>query len=244
MKGAAISQKNHPTEKGSSRDHLYWLKLLILALFIGAMSVIAWLNGVEAWFDLHRITVVIQGLGLLAPIIYILFRVTGVILMLPSLPLDAAAGAVFGPFLGAVYSIIGTEAGAIISFLIARRLGREAVTRWLRRDIVFCDLCAERQLVYVIFLARLLPMVSFDLVSYGAGLTHLSIRGFALATLLGMIPLTFVVSYSGRSFFSAPGFSLLLGALVVVLFFSVPIWIKRRNPWGLYDRMMREFRLK
>lgn len=162
-----------------------------------------------------------------------------VISPIPSLPLDAAAGAVYGPFLGTVYSVAGAEAGALVSSFIARALGRKAIGRLLKRHIEFCDLCAEHQLTYVIFFSRLLPIFSFDLISYGAGLTRISIKRFAMATFWGMIPPTFVINYFGSGIFSGASSALLLGAALVFLFFLVPIWIKRRNPWGLYDRMMR-----
>lgn len=59
-----------------------------------------------------------------------------------------------------------------------------------------------------------------------------------------MIPPTFVINYFGSGIFSATPHVLLLGGVAVVLFFLVPIWIKRRNPWGLYDRLVRGTRIE
>jgi len=219
------------------RSKLFWVKLSILIGFIVTMGTLVWLIGTRVLFDLDRIMTAFQRLGEVGPLAYIFTRAVTVIILLPSLPLDAMAGARFGAFLGSIYSIIGDESGALISFFLARSLGREAVTRFFRKDIAFCDECAERQLVYVVFFARLLPMISFGLISYGAGLTRISIRAFALATLLGMIPLTFLVTYLGGHFKFLNGTSLILGAILVASFFLVPIWIRRKNPWGLYDRM-------
>lgn len=220
----------------------YWAKFSILLLFIGVMSTIVWLYGAQGWFDLEQVGLFLEGLGMLGPVAYIFLRMAGVVFLLPSLPLDAIAGAVFGPVLGTVYSVLGAGTGGLICFFIARALGREAITQWLKKDIAFCDLCAERQLVYVIFFTRLLPMISFDMISYGAGLTRVSLRGFMLATVLGMTPLTFAVSYSGKSFFNASGLTLFWGACAVAMFFLVPVWIKRQNPWGLYDRIIQQTR--
>ncbi len=41
------------------------------------------------------------------------------------------------------------------------------------------------------FFARLIPLFSFDLASYGAGLTKISLKNVALATLLGKTPPSF-----------------------------------------------------
>jgi len=214
-----------------------WIKLSLLLFLLAVLSGIAWVNGTGRWIQPERVAAFVQDFGPLAPIGYIFLRIVGVMLIIPSLPLDAMGGAIFGPFPGAVYSICGAATGGLLSFFIARSLGKEGLTRLLNKEISFCELCTERHLVYMIFFARLLPMVSFDLVSYGAGLTHISVRGFTIATLLGMVPLTLAVSYSGKSFFSASHASLILGVILVLLFFLVPIWIKRRNPWRLYERM-------
>lgn len=229
----------------SDRDVSSYAKFSLLVLLLVAMSTIAWKSGATEWIDPNRLIPFLQRLGILGPAVYIaLIAIAVVISPIPSLPLDAAAGAVYGPFLGTAYSVMGAEAGALISFFIARALGREAIVRFLRREIEFCDLCTERQLGYVIFFARLLPVFSFDLVSYGAGLTRISTKQFALATFLGMIPPTFVLNYFGGSMFSGSGTTLLFGGVVVLLFFLIPMWIKRRNSWGLYDHLVRGTRIE
>src|SRR5699024_5485944 len=50
-----------------------------------------------------------------------------------------------------------------------------------------------------ILLARLLPIVSFDLVSYGAGLTSMRFWGFFIATGIGQLPATILYSYLGQT---------------------------------------------
>lgn len=81
------------------------------------------------------------------------------------------------PLVGTVYSVIGAGAGALVSFFIARALGREVITRLLKSGIEFCQRCSERNLFYVILFSRLLPAFSFDLVSYGSGIS-LILGGF------------------------------------------------------------------
>jgi uncharacterized membrane protein YdjX (TVP38/TMEM64 family) len=229
----------------SSREFYSYAKLFLLVFFLIVLSVIAWVSGATTWIDPNRLIPFLQSLGVLGPVAYMLMMAVAVVISpIPSLPLDAAAGAVYGPLLGTVYSVAGAEVGALISFFIARALGREAIVRLLKRDIAFCDLCADRQLVYVIFISRLLPVFSFDLISYGAGLTRISTKKFALATVLGMIPPTFVINYFGSGIFSGARLALLLGGIMVLLFFLVPVWIKRRNPWGMYDRLVRGTRIE
>lgn len=140
-----------------------------------------------------------------------------VISPIPSMPLDLAAGGVYGPFWGTVYAVLGAEIGAIISFSLARSLGHETIARWFKRSILLCQRCRDRQLMLFVVFARLLPMFSFDIISYGAGLTAMSLRAFALATLLGMIPPTFLFTSMGHAMMTTRWIAR-----------SSPVW-----PWSL-----------
>ncbi len=151
---------------------------------------------------------------------------------IPSLPLDLAAGATYGPFWGAVYVLIGAELGAIISFLIGRALGRDVLSRWLKRDITFCEQCSDHHLLGLMVVARFVPIFSFDIVSYGAGLTKMSLKAFALATLVGMAPPTFALTYLGSAVVTVQWPLILAGGLLVGVFLFLPKWImNHRSSW-------------
>ena len=55
----------------------------------------------------------------------------------------------------------------------------------------------------IVFVSRLLPFISFDLVSYAAGLTPLKTWRFAVATLAGIIPASFLLAHFGGELTSA-----------------------------------------
>jgi uncharacterized membrane protein YdjX (TVP38/TMEM64 family) len=80
----------------------------------------------------------------------------------------------------------------MISFGVARLLGRELIERFLSGHINFCGECSDKLITKAVFASRLMPAVSFDVVSYGAGLTKISLRKFAVATFVGMLPPTLV----------------------------------------------------
>ncbi|NIM98558.1 MAG: TVP38/TMEM64 family protein, partial [candidate division Zixibacteria bacterium] len=82
-------------------------------------------------------------------------------------------------------------------------------------------------LAKVVFLSRLLPIISFDIVSYGAGFTKMSLRSFSLATFLGMLPLTFLYNYFGSALVVGRGLALVLGLVMVLFFFVFPRLIER-----------------
>ncbi|MEW6246484.1 MAG: TVP38/TMEM64 family protein [Nitrospirota bacterium] len=185
----------------------------------------------------ERLVGLFQSAGPFGPLILMFSMATAVVVSpIPSLPIDLAAGAAYGPAWGATYAVIGAEIGAVVSFLISRALGRAWLYQLLRLDIRFCEKCSDRHLVTVLVLARLLPIVSFDVVSYGAGLTNMSVMTFALATLIGMAPPTFAFTYFGSSVVSARWTLILTGGLVVAALLLAPKLVLR-HPHAWWARL-------
>jgi uncharacterized membrane protein YdjX (TVP38/TMEM64 family) len=220
-----------------------YLKGALALLGLGAVVFLVLFGG-EIWaeFDPQRIAAWLASTGRMAPFLFMGVMALTVATPLPSLPLDIAAGAFFGPWLGTLYSATGALGGALISFWLARFLGRGFIERFLSGHINFCTTCSDRLLTSVILLTRLVPVVSFDLVSYGAGLTKISLKRFCLATFLGMLPLTFVYNYFGSVFVVDRTMAIGLGALMVALFFLLPPWIERHAPETI-RRMFRHDKL-
>jgi len=152
---------------------------------------------------------------------------------IPSLPLDVAAGLAFGPWLGTLYAATGALLGALVAFGLGRLLGRGFVERIAGGHISFCAHCSDRLLLGFVLLARLLPIFSFDLVSYGAGLTKMSPLWFAAATFLGMLPPTFALVAFGSAISLQSPLTWLLGAGLVAVFLLLPRWIEQHNLFGL-----------
>jgi uncharacterized membrane protein YdjX (TVP38/TMEM64 family) len=222
------------------RKAIPWIKAGALVILLVVLSFLVLRALPQEWFSPVWINAVLARVGILAPLAYIFLRAVGIVAtVVPNAPLDIAGGVIFGPFWGTVYALIGSEIGAVICFLVARLLGREAISRLLHRRIVFGDRVAQRQMAYLVFFARFEPVFSFALVSYGAGLTRMPLRSYAVSTLLGMAPGTILLNYYGKSLFSRVNLPLqiCMGLVLVILLFIVPVWVKRKNPWGLYDKM-------
>lgn len=53
-----------------------------------------------------------------------------------------------------------------------------------------------------------------------------------------MTPGTIILNYYGKTFFSGNILlQIFLGLAFVILILVIPVWIKRKNPWGWYDKM-------
>lgn len=206
------------------------LKLILLLIVIGSALVLGWQIDFERTLSPGLLAEQLQSLGPWGPLILMVFMATAVIIPpIPSLPLDLASGAAFGPLLGTTYAVIGAAIGAIASFLLGRSLGREGISRLLRVDAVFCEKCSDHHVGLLIFLARLIPVFSFDVISYGAGFTTVSLRTFSLATVTGMIPPTFAFTYLGSSFVSAQWLLIGSACFLVAVFILLPTWLKRHR---------------
>lgn len=148
-----------------------------------------------AWVQ-HRI----GQLGPVGPIALIVLMALAIVVSpIPSGPIALAAGALYGTVLGGSLSIIGALLGALLAFGSARYLGFDAVRR--SSIPILRYLAAPRSqtaLMFIVFVSRLMPFISFDLVSYAAGLTALSFWQFALATLLGIVPICLALAAMGE----------------------------------------------
>jgi uncharacterized membrane protein YdjX (TVP38/TMEM64 family) len=202
------------------------------------LAVLAVNRGLDLGFllDPERLETWLRAQGVSGPFLFMgLMALAVVVSPIPSIPLDIAGGLAFGPWLGTFYAATGALVGSVVSFGIARTLGRELIERFLSGHINFCAECSDKLLGKAIFISRLIPGVSFDVVSYGAGLTKISLRRFSVATFLGMLPLTFLYVSSGAILAIRQDFTLALGVVMVALFFLLPRWIELKNPFGLRE---------
>ena len=117
---------------------------------------------------------------------------------LPAFLLTFANANLFGWWQGAILSWSSAMAGAAVCFFIARILGRDVVEKLTSKaGLEQIDVFFEKYGRNTILVCRLLPFVSFDLVSYAAGLTSMSFGSFLIATGIGQLPATIVYSYVG-----------------------------------------------
>jgi uncharacterized membrane protein YdjX (TVP38/TMEM64 family) len=86
---------------------------------------------------------------------------------------------------------------APIAFGLARILGQDVLRRVFGDRVDAGLLGSQDALTLTVFASRLMPFVSFDMISYAAGLSRLHVWRFALATLAGIIPASFLLAHFG-----------------------------------------------
>ena len=207
------------TKKSFLRDRIF--------LFLGVIAVVAlyflyapfraFLKEVFRVFatgDFQKVKDFVASYGpYAAAISFLLMVLQSVVAPLPAFLITFAA--LFGFWKGALLSWSSAMAGAALCFFIARTLGREPVEKLTSKGALkSIDEFFERHGKQSILIARLLPFISFDIVSYAAGLSSVSFLGFWVATGLGQLPATLVYSYVGG--FLTGGAKLLVTGLLIL----------------------------
>ena len=130
--------------------------------------------------------------------VILLLALAVVISPIPSGPIAMAAGAFYGTVEGGALTAIGAILGATIAFSLSRWLGYHPLSashhpfaNWITRPRT------QFKLALAVLVSRLIPFISFDAVSYVAGLTSLKLGNFAIATTLGVLPASFAFAALG-----------------------------------------------
>lgn len=137
--------------------------------------------------------------GPIAWLLYILLLVIAVMSPIPDSIVILAGGFFFGPIIGTALTVVGQGLGAGIDFLLARKLGRKFVLRKFPKSASVIDTYSKLLGWQTVFTLRLFPTLSFDLLSYIAGISSLSLRTYMFATVVGLVPLALITTILGYS---------------------------------------------
>jgi uncharacterized membrane protein YdjX (TVP38/TMEM64 family) len=184
----------------------------------------------------------ILSFGIWAPVVsFLLMVIQSVAAPLPAFIITFANAGLFGWIKGAILSWSSAMAGAALCYAIARIYGRSVVEKFTTRGaLAEVDEFFEHYGKWAVLIARLLPFVSFDVVSYAAGLTSMGFWEFFWATGLGQLPATLVYSYVGDMLVGSVKtvvFGLLMVfALSAFIFMFKQIWRDRQKQKAISGR--------
>lgn len=117
---------------------------------------------------------------------------------LPAFLITFANAAIFGWWQGAILSWTSSMVGAAVCYFLSRALGRDVVEKLAGQGaLAGVESYFEKYGSKTIVVCRLLPFVSFDAISYFAGLSPITFVPFFIATGLGQLPATIIYSYVG-----------------------------------------------
>lgn len=196
--------------------------LLLLALILIGLWQLLAARGIDLFaLDEHDAARFVAAWGAWSALASIAIMVLHSFLPLPAEIVPMANGMLFGPLLGVALTWVGAMLGAVLSFALARWLGRGFVHLFVaeerfRRLIGFAP--RPGTLLYV----RLVPFISFNLVNYAAGLLGVSWWTFLWTTALGILPLTVAIVLLGGAMLHAPlwAWIAVAAAMLLLWFFA------------------------
>ncbi len=209
-----------------------WLIAAGVGALVIATVAVAYFNAatIAAYVE-HLDSLIRQG-GIWGVVLIIALMVVHSFVFFPLEILAAIAGATYGFWWGTLYVWLGAMIAAAISFQLARWLGRPFLERLLSaRHLQMLDGWCARSGTLTLFTARFLPIISFNIVNYAAGLMPVSFLTFMVTTAIGCIPLI------ALSVLVGVGFDLL--PLPVIIALSIALiaailgghWLAHKRGW-------------
>lgn len=169
----------------------------------GAVAIVAvgalYILGRVAAEPLRSFAMWIDGIGTLAPVVFIVGYIVATVAFVPGSILTLAAGAIFGVVRGTIYVFIGATLGAAAAFLVARYVARPIVERRLAGNERFqrIDRIIGEEGGKMVVLMRLSPLLPFNVLNYALGISRVGFIAYLLGS-VGMIPGTLLYVYYGK----------------------------------------------
>jgi uncharacterized membrane protein YdjX (TVP38/TMEM64 family) len=211
-----------------------WLTMLACLGAVAAVAVGVWRLGpgtpayatiTQLFQDPQIFRQWLEDHGTLAPVLFIGVQALQVIVSpIPGEVTGFLGGYVFGEWVGLLYSTVGLTAGSLAAFAAGRWLGTGYVRRvvsartWQRLGFVI-----EAEGAFLCFLLYLIPGFPKDILCYLFGISPMPFWVFAMASTLGRLPGTWILSAQGARTASGDYVRLLL-LTTIVLAVALPLY--------------------
>jgi len=205
-----------------------WIGIVASVLIISAIALLVKVGPTTDGVDHFR--TVLLSYGPWSVLVSVgLMIAQAIIAPLPANVVTITNGLVFGPIWGALLSWVSTLLGASLCFMLSRTLGKPFAMRIAGGSVLGAETFFKKYGLQAMFVARMVPFVPFDAISYGAGIVGVPYTTFLTATAIGIIPSILVYSYLGSMVAGAYWYILiavlslsLIGILIASLFMRKP----------------------
>lgn len=113
-----------------------------------------------------------------------------ILAFIPGGPFEIVAGLMYGPILGIIICDLVMSLASINIYLLVKKYGRKIIELFIDINEVnkLNFLNKNKNLGLILFLIFLIPGTPKDVISYGVGLTDLSLKKWLLINLFGRLP--------------------------------------------------------
>ena len=182
-------------EKPAQQSH--YLKAVIFVGAIGLVVAISWILPVREWTV--ALAERLRGSGAKGVLIFVAVYIIAEVALVPGSLLTMAAGFAYGPIGGLFVASPASVLAATVAFL----LGRTVLRGWIRKKtssspaLRAIDRAIGKNSFRLILLLRLSPLIPFNVLNYALGLSDAHLGRYVVASLVGMLPGTFLYVYLG-----------------------------------------------
>eukprot|EP01121_Diplochlamys_sp_Union-15-3_P012053 TRINITY_DN3560_c0_g1_i1.p1 TRINITY_DN3560_c0_g1~~TRINITY_DN3560_c0_g1_i1.p1 ORF type:complete len:297 (-),score=26.27 TRINITY_DN3560_c0_g1_i1:51-941(-) len=133
---------------------------------------------------------------------FVLIYVFTTVLLLPGVILTIFAGYLYGAWQGTLLSLVGSTTGAIACFFLGRKVFKKTVQSWASKYLILSainSVLENHDGFKMVLLLRLSPITPYSVLNYLLSTSRIKFWSYALSTILGLIPGTFMYSYLGTA---------------------------------------------
>jgi len=214
----------------SRRSLLRAAAALLLAVLLVAGLLVR--NQVDLDWSLEGIRSFVAGLGVWAPVCFVLMLTFRLFLLLPSKLLFIVGGLLFGGALGTVYGALGATSSALLTFVLVRFMGPESLRRAVPQGLArTLEGAGSRAGALLLAAACAYPWGAISLYHAAAALTPMRFPAFALAAGAGLTVRAGTFAMLGSSFVDASLTEILVISGAVALT-GLPLLHPRVRAWA------------
>lgn len=216
--------KKENQESSIEEKRMNYIKIaVIIAIAVASFFVVRNIS-------LEEIKTWVLGHGAWAAVIYVATFVILPIFFFPVPVIVLAGGTIFGLFKGSLYTMIGVLINTPIMYFIGRFLLKDFVHRFVNNHMSAklrsaLESTNQKVLSLVLFIIRLSPIFSYNLVNYISGVTEINFLPYILTTIAGVLPgvIVFinigenVLNVGSKEFFISLSFLLLLVVISAII---------------------------
>lgn len=179
----------------------HWTKGIALIFWLAVLGVYYWYtrqNNLTLADSVNRIADLLTD-SLFGPLLYMIIYAVRPLLFFPATVLTLLGGFLFGP-IGILYTIVGSNASAMVTFGIGWFFGQDVLDRKEGSGIIQRYTRRIRENSFETVLIMRLIFLPYDLVNYASGFLKINWQAFLAATAIGSVPGTVSFVLFGASF--------------------------------------------
>ena len=232
-----LDQMVAPDQRKPAYRYLLRVGLLVIAV-LGMAALWRW-TPLSDWLAIDRAEAAANWIrdSRFTPVLMLVAYVIGGLVAVPITLMIVATVAVFGPWGGAAYALVGAEMAALVAFGVGHAIGRDVVSRIAGSRVNRLSRKLSERGVLTIVTLRIVPVAPFTVINIIAGISDIRLRDFAIGSFIGMLPGVVAISLLADRIIASlkdPSLTSILVliaviALVVVSLAGLRYWINRKR---------------